>query len=528
MQRNFVRIMSLALALVMAIGLCACGKPKTGPFTQKEGDTTVWYMGGNNLFAGDVNVPELFSDAPNTLDAASVYRSLEITEQTLYGGYVRGDMDKDLKEARKEIPLNATQFPDKVLEISALPVAVYFGADQICGPDTLYQYSEFKAVTDREVAVLSFFMAEGLCQVICAYEVSGNTVTFRHIRQDSAEGEAFSYYFTGLEFVYDFSLVGPYITFSSDGLSLKLTAASITKATDGNLSLSAYSLPDSPLISGLDHFVSANAWNYAVSRDGVYYDLSAFKFTEDGKAYIFLQNKDVSGNVTDRYLGEFVYIMQSSTGNLSTPFRLILMDGQNTYYYTDTLTMREARALEDQGVDVTLMAEEEIEVIAEKKADLFDDLHDAFQSQEIPATINRSTGEIALDATVLFAYGESGVSEEGKAFLQKFMQAYTGVVFSDKYDNFVSKIMVEGHTDTTGSYEVNQALSLERADSVKNYCLSAECQLDPAHSQVLQTMMESVGYAYDRPVYDENGQVDMDASRRVSFRFIINTADSDG
>lgn len=50
-----------------------------------------------------------------------------------------------------------------------------------------------------------------------------------------------------------------------------------------------------------------------------------------------------------------------------------------------------------------------------------------------------------------------------------------------------------------------------------------ECQLDPAHVQVLQSMMEAVGYAYDRPVYDENGQVDMDASRRVSFRFIINT-----
>lgn len=28
--------------------------------------------------------------------------------------------------------------------------------------------------------------------------------------------------------------------------------------------------------------------------------------------------------------------------------------------------------------------------------------------------------------------------------------------------------------------------------------------------------------AYDKPVYDENGEVDMDVSRRVAFRFFVN------
>ena len=117
---------------------------------------------------------------------------------------------------------------------------------------------------------------------------------------------------------------------------------------------------------------------------------------------------------------------------------------------------------------------------------------------------------------------ESAISADGKAFLQKFMGVYTTVVFGDKYQGFISKIMVEGHTDTNGSYELNQTLSKDRADSVKDYCLSAECGVDTAYATTLQSMLETIGYAYDKPIYDENGEVDMDASRRVSFRFIVN------
>ena len=50
------------------------------------------------------------------------------------------------------------------------------------------------------------------------------------------------------------------------------------------------------------------------------------------------------------------------------------------------------------------------------------------------------------------------------------------------------------------------------------YCLSDECGANSA----LAAMMEAAGYAYDKPVYDENGEVNMEASRRVAFRFFVN------
>ena len=101
------------------------------------------------------------------------------------------------------------------------------------------------------------------------------------------------------------------------------------------------------------------------------------------------------------------------------------------------------------------------------------------------------------------------------------MRVYSSVVFNEKYEGFISTILVEGHTDNSGSYDLNQALSQQRADNIRAYCLSEECGISGDYLEVLQTMMEAKGYAYDRPVYDENGEIDMDASRRVSFRCLI-------
>lgn len=93
--------------------------------------------------------------------------------------------------------------------------------------------------------------------------------------------------------------------------------------------------------------------------------------------------------------------------------------------------------------------------------------------------------------------------------------------FDDKYKDFVSTILVEGHTDTSGGYDMNLKLSQDRADSVKNFCLSNEGGVADKYLSLLSVSLKSVGYSYDKPIYDSNGNVDMDASRRVSFRFLI-------
>lgn len=205
----------------------------------------------------------------------------------------------------------------------------------------------------------------------------------------------------------------------------------------------------------------------------------------------------------------------------NTSFGVILLDGEKEYYYTDNITQRETRILKDQGTDVNNLTDDEIKDIAEKTSDLFDDLYKEFEAQGINVVINRSTGEIAMDSSVLFGGDSSVITEDGKALLNKFLAAYTSIIFNEKYDGFIKKTLVEGHTaPVAGStYESGLPLSEERANNVKDYCISAEIGVDTAK---LTTSLEAVGHSNSKPVYDSNGNVDMAASRRVSFRFIVN------
>ena len=160
--------------------------------------------------------------------------------------------------------------------------------------------------------------------------------------------------------------------------------------------------------------------------------------------------------------------------------------------------------------------------IAEKRAGLLTDLKLAFQSVGLSVQINETTGEIALDAAVLFDVNESTLSDQGKQLLRQFVEAYTYVVFNEKYDGFVEKIMIEGHTDPDGGYDYNRKLSQKRAESVLDYALSSDCGMDAGELKQFKASAEAKGYAYDRPVLDAAGQVDKAASRRVTFCFIIN------
>lgn len=170
--------------------------------------------------------------------------------------------------------------------------------------------------------------------------------------------------------------------------------------------------------------------------------------------------------------------------------------------------------------DLSALTESEIEVIAEKREDLFDDLSESFNNAGINVNVNRDTGEIAMDSTVLFGGDSAELTNDGKVFLNKFVKAYTSIIYNEKYDGFISKTMVEGHIAPVSgtTYEGGMPLSEKRAENVKNYCISKDIGADTAK---LASTMETVGYSQSKPIYDADGNVDIAASRRVSFRFII-------
>lgn len=244
----------------------------------------------------------------------------------------------------------------------------------------------------------------------------------------------------------------------------------------------------------------------------------------DGEEY-FYSYKDKDYTIKGYYFAP--WIVKSENGSLydliDTMTGKKLIEGYKSYtsvskndgaYYV--------YAISDTTTDVYLIESSALLAdVTSKKEDLFDELTKAFEKEGITATVNRETGEIALDSSVLFGGDSAELTSDGKAFLNKFINAYSTVIGMDKFAAFISQTLIEGHTAPVDgdSYENDLQLSKDRAENVKNYCLSSETGVNVSS---LNNKLESVGYSNSKPVYNSDGSVNMEASRRVSFRFIVN------
>ena len=526
MEKKFIRICSLVLSLALVFTLASCGgKDKDGDKGNTGNDANTssaeaWYLGGGSMKKFDAE--EFFKDKEDTVDPAKIYAAVGLTEELIHGVYTVNDLEKDVKKYRKDGAFEDVTFHNGTFSISAVPVAVSFGAEYVDCSVNKYKYGEFSAMTEYEVAVLQFATADDIGMVVCTYELEGDSVVFKQIVSTSNVDEPLTYEFTGVEFKYGFKLAGPNITLTKGENSITLTAFSLTDNTDDSLWVTGYSTFNSPLIDELDYFShqADSSINYAVRRDGSYYDISGLKLDGEGRATIYLCEESVDGETTE-YCEQFAYLVQSDGSAFLTNFSIVFFDEEKTYTYTDDIAQREARILKDMGADISGLTDEEIKEIAEKKADLFDDLYNEFEAQGISVTIDRSTGEIAMDASVLFGGDSAVVTDAGKELLDKFLGAYTSIISKEKYTGFISKTVVEGHTAPVqgSTYEGDLPLSEERAKNVIAYCVSTDAL---AENTALAESFEAVGLSLSKPVYGADGEIDMDACRRVSFRFLVN------
>ena len=177
---------------------------------------------------------------------------------------------------------------------------------------------------------------------------------------------------------------------------------------------------------------------------------------------------------------------------------------------------------EEELAKASHLSAEQKKIILEKKKNLLKKLALGFKTSRLDIEIDDKSGEVIMDSSILFGNDETEVSESGKAFLRKFSRAYASVICDEEYKGFISKIVVEGHTDTNGSYDYNMQLSQKRAENVKAVCLADDVGHNARIKNILDSKLHAVGCSFDRPVVDDAGNVDMAASRRVTFRFLIN------
>lgn len=146
------------------------------------------------------------------------------------------------------------------------------------------------------------------------------------------------------------------------------------------------------------------------------------------------------------------------------------------------------------------------------------ELTDALSRADLRASVDANTGDIVLESAVFFDVGKNAIKEGGQEFLERFIPVYLGVLLQPEYEEFLGEIIIEGHTDTSGTYLVNLELSQERALSVATYCLEMP-QLSEKQLSRLRDILTAKGRSYSNPIYHADGTVNMDASRRVEFKF---------
>ena len=158
---------------------------------------------------------------------------------------------------------------------------------------------------------------------------------------------------------------------------------------------------------------------------------------------------------------------------------------------------------------------------------IIEELRDELRGAGLDAVVDRKTGAIAFTGAVLFDSGKNELKDSGKRLLNAFIPVYVRTLMSEENEGYVGEIIIEGHTDTDGSYLTNLALSQARALAVATYCLGPEMTgLTSREKEVLQTILTANGRSYADPVYMADGvTVDKEASRRVVFKFRMKDAE---
>ena len=117
-------------------------------------------------------------------------------------------------------------------------------------------------------------------------------------------------------------------------------------------------------------------------------------------------------------------------------------------------------------------------------------------------TVKDNNGLEAIKVTfsdgILFDFNKTNLKPASQVELKEFATKMSDMVDTD--------ITIYGHTDNTGSAQVNERLSLERAGAVRNYLHTLG---------IADTRMTSEGKSFNEPVADNSTEAGRAQNRRV-------------
>ncbi|MCI6553804.1 MAG: OmpA family protein [Lachnospiraceae bacterium] len=160
----------------------------------------------------------------------------------------------------------------------------------------------------------------------------------------------------------------------------------------------------------------------------------------------------------------------------------------------------------------------ELQDIVGIRTDIIQELQNTFSNSSMQ--VDPQTGSITFSSDVLFRYNSAKLTTESQAVLKEIIPLYLAVLLQDSYRPYIAEIIIEGHTDTDGSYQGNMELSYNRANAVAVFCQDSKNGLTTQKIQQLRELLTVNGRSYSDPVYQAgSSDIDMAASRRVEIKF---------
>jgi outer membrane protein OmpA-like peptidoglycan-associated protein len=120
---------------------------------------------------------------------------------------------------------------------------------------------------------------------------------------------------------------------------------------------------------------------------------------------------------------------------------------------------------------------------------------------EGPARVIVENGRIRILENIRFRHGSSEIDSESNSILNQ-------VALTMKANPSIKRVRVEGHTDETGTHELNMQLSRQRAEAVREYLVKRGVKGD---------RLTAVGYGPDRPLSKGTDPDSLAKNRRVEF-----------
>jgi chemotaxis protein MotB len=130
-------------------------------------------------------------------------------------------------------------------------------------------------------------------------------------------------------------------------------------------------------------------------------------------------------------------------------------------------------------------------------------------------SLDSTNGSLRLSSNILFSSGSDELKDVAKDALEKSFEDYiTALLSNSAIQPHIDQIIIEGHTDSVGSYMSNLKLSQNRALAVMNHILT----LDIVKKYKIKALITASGRSYMDTI-KVNGKEDKEASRRIEIKF---------